>query len=93
MRPQVLVQNVFNISDLKVLAKMINQPETLFIQNTFKVATSQEAVKVHQIIVEAQSVLMSKFQIGDKVVEGSTYVDIVKGQVAQGFTQMAWLTT
>ena len=89
----MLVQNVFNTSDLVVLAKMVNQPGTLFLQNTFKVATSQEAVKVHQIIVEAQSVLMSKIQIGDKVVDGSSYVDIVKGQVAQGFTPMTWLTT
>ncbi len=49
--------------------------------------------KLHKIIDEAPNVLMSKILLNDKVVEGSTYVDVVKGQVAQGFTPMTWLTT
>ncbi len=31
VRPQVLVQNVFDISDLVIFAKMVNQPGTLFL--------------------------------------------------------------
>ena len=37
VKPQVLIQNIFNISDLVVFGKMLNQPGSLFIQNTFKV--------------------------------------------------------
>ena len=37
--------------------------------------------------------LMSKIVIDDKEVAGATYQDLVKGQVAQGFTPMTWLTT
>ena len=37
--------------------------------------------------------LMSKMLIDEQAVEGSTYVDVVKGQVAQGFTPLTWLTS
>ncbi len=36
--------------------------------------------------------IMSKIQINGKTLENSTYEDIVKGQVAQGFTPLTWLT-
>ena len=93
MRPQVLVQNVFNISDLVVFEEIINQPGTLFIQNIFRVSSVKEASRLYNIIVEAPNIMMSKIQVGNQDASGSTYVDIVKGQVAQGFTPMTWLTT
>ena len=37
--------------------------------------------------------LMSKIVIDDKKVAGATYKYLVKGQVAQGFIRMTWLTT
>ena len=36
---------------------------------------------------------MSRIVLDDKPLEGSTYQDLVKGQVAQGFTPLTWLTT
>ncbi len=36
---------------------------------------------------------MNKILMNGKLVEGSTYEDLVKGQVAYGFTPMTWLTT
>ena len=41
----------------------------------------------------APNVLMNKILLQGKEIEGSTYEDLVKGQVAQGFTPMTWLTT
>ena len=41
----------------------------------------------------APNVLMNKILLNGKPLEGSTYEDLVKGQVAQGFTPMTWLTT
>ncbi len=89
----MLVQNVFDISDLVIFSKILNQPGTLFLQNTFKISSHQDVHKLHKMILEAPNVLMSKILVDDKPAEGSTYQDLVKGQVAQGFTPMTWLTT
>ena len=37
--------------------------------------------------------LMSRIILEDKEQEGSTYEDVVKGQVAQGFTPLTWITS
>ena len=36
---------------------------------------------------------MSKVVIACKALPSSTYEDIVKGQVSQGFTQLTWITS
>ena len=46
-----------------------------------------------EIISKAPQVVMSRIVLDDKPLEGSTYQDLVKGQVAQGFTPLTWLTT
>lgn len=93
VRSQVLIQNVFHISDPVIFAHIIKQPGTLFIQNIFKIQKTQDAPKIFQLIADAPNVLMSKVTVADKPVEGSTYQDIVRGQVAQGFTPLTWLTS
>ena len=45
------------------------------------------------MIADAPNILMSKIIVEDQEVEGSTYQDVVKGQVAQGFTPLTWLTS
>ena len=45
------------------------------------------------MLKNAPNVLMNKILLQGKEIEGSTYEDLVKGQVAQGFTPMTWLTT
>ena len=76
-----------------VFGKILNQSGSLFIQNIFKIKSGQDVHKLHKMILEAPNVLMSKILIDDKPTGGSTYKDVVKGQVAQGFTPLTWLTS
>ncbi len=48
---------------------------------------------LQEMLKNAPNVLMNKILLQGKEIEGSTYEDLVKGQVAQGFTPMTWLTT
>ncbi len=48
---------------------------------------------LQEMLKNAPSVLMNKILLQGKEIEGSTYEDLVKSQVAQGFTPMTWLTT
>ena len=65
-----------------VFGKILNQSGSLFIQNIFKIKSGQDVHKLHKMILEAPNVLMSKILIDDKPTGGSTYKDVVKGQVA-----------
>ena len=65
VRSQILIQNVFNISDPVVFAQLINQPGTLYIQNIFRIPKSADASKVSKLIADAPNVFMSKIIVAD----------------------------
>ena len=60
----------------------IEPTRALFLHNIFKATSEQEMKKLQETLKKVPNVLMNKILMNGKLVEGSTYEDLVKGQVA-----------